>query len=962
MGTETLPDNTTVAAGLIVLSADFLTTNAALQGAFVGRNTSGVPSSGQSLGTTLYPWGNANLTALTIGGSVVDLSGIVSPANRIVSGKTRTTSGQPLFIDPNGSTNSFELQAAATNLVLSIDSASVTVSTDIDETGLTVAPGSNNTCTINDPSFNDQYDSKYYGEVDSNQTTITIDAAGSEITSRVGQMIALKTASNEIMWGWLKSTTELVSIKRGYFLDSAGSPIVRETLSDNDVLTLMETGWIFAENDGVTLDVTYLTPIDSFTSPTPGTLSQYWYDRTNQTWKRDNGAAFVVINRVPVGLCVIDTANCIAARAFDFYQDFQTDNTIDLEIFSDEVVRTKTVDNWINVYGTRVQIPFSQITWDNTTDMETGAVAKDVLYYLYISTDGERFISTERPYNRLGDLRGKYHPYNNWRYIGSAMTDSTSDWLQIASVESKEDIQLLTTDEKDRDALSRMVHALKINSSDSLQTIILGKKTTTDQLLSDAGIDTGNSSNTFFEAGNKKVVNDGVGGAYVSLWSGDDTTPRNITGVGFQPDMVWIFSRNVSRKRLLFTVTRGAGKWVEFQDLDAESTATERLDAFISDGITLGDDADVNTAAAGSTYVAWHFEVPTQQTPSTAGSLTPDDEYTSENGLSIIEYTGVTGIQTVGHNLTVNSSPAVPDAWIQKKYGQVDNWNIYHKDMAVLPETVYMELSTQIAATVQTNRWNDTPPTNALFTLGTSGGVNTNAIVHQIILIAETPGFSKVTKWNSNDSAVITGWGFQPEMVMLFNKDDVSDHYMIDNTRGATHYSIINDTSVEDSGGLSILASIDPDGITMGSTLTALVNKDILIIAFGTKGVAADIDFITNSQTTTENPIEVFLSTIFEEPDSDVTLNTDLKCFISRKSGAESQTTSATDGDGKPYWVQVKLEKAFDVNTSLEKLRAIGDLSGQGSGTALRVRFVGANTKRTYFEGIDTDYRGNNDE
>ncbi len=84
----------------------------------------------------------------------------------------------------------------------------------------------------------------------------------------------------------------------------------------------METGWLFVQNDGLTVDVTYLTPVYSFTSPTPGTLSQYWYDLTNQTWKRDNGASFEVINRKDVGLAVIDETNCIGSRAFDFYQDF----------------------------------------------------------------------------------------------------------------------------------------------------------------------------------------------------------------------------------------------------------------------------------------------------------------------------------------------------------------------------------------------------------------------------------------------------------------------------------------------------------------------------------------------------------------------------------------------------------------------------------------------------------------
>jgi len=73
MGIANLPTSATVAAGLIVLSADMLSVIAALNGSFVGRNTSGVASSGQSLGTSLTPWGNIFATNLIIGGSSIDV-------------------------------------------------------------------------------------------------------------------------------------------------------------------------------------------------------------------------------------------------------------------------------------------------------------------------------------------------------------------------------------------------------------------------------------------------------------------------------------------------------------------------------------------------------------------------------------------------------------------------------------------------------------------------------------------------------------------------------------------------------------------------------------------------------------------------------------------------------------------------------------------------------------------------
>jgi hypothetical protein len=435
MGTETLPSAATVAAGLIIKAVDFLTVIAALQGAFVGRNTSGVPTSGQSLGTSLYPWGNVYGTDLIIGGNSIDVSGLTAEPNRIISGKTRSTSGQPAFLAPNGAAATATIEAAATNLELNINGTSVSVTADVAISGLTTAPSSNNTCTINDSRFIDQAESKYFGESDSIYPTITIDNVGSEISSLIGQLIALKTGTSEIMFGTLKNATELTDVKRGYFFNSSNSPLVRETLADNDTLTLMEVGWVFLDDDGITEDISYLTPVVSYDSPGSPATGQYWYDLTNKTWKRYSGADFVVSNKMILGILIMDSSNCIAGRSFDFSNNFKTDNTIDLEIFSDEVIKSSGVENLVNVYGSDIYYTNSKLNFDNTsaTDFETGSVAASTRYYLYLTTSGQEKISTERPYDRTGDLRGKYHPYNNWRYIGRAETDSTSDWVSVLS-------------------------------------------------------------------------------------------------------------------------------------------------------------------------------------------------------------------------------------------------------------------------------------------------------------------------------------------------------------------------------------------------------------------------------------------------------------------------------------------------------------------------------------------------
>ena len=44
-----------------------------------------------------------------------------------------------------------------------------------------------------------------------------------------------------------------------------------------------------------------------------------------------------------------------------------------------------------------------------------------------------------------------------------------------------------------------------------------------------------------------------------TTWSGDNTTPRTITGVGFQPDFSWLKDVSAAHNHTLWDVVRTAG-------------------------------------------------------------------------------------------------------------------------------------------------------------------------------------------------------------------------------------------------------------------------------------------------------------------------------------------------------------------------------------------------------------------
>ena len=109
------------------------------------------------------------------------------------------------------------------------------------------------------------------------------------------------------------------------------------------------------------------------------------------------------------------------------------------------------------------------------------------------------------------------------------------------------------------------------------------------------------------------------------LWSAQDTS---IDTINFAPDWVWIKSRTNADTQILFDRVRGANKRLSSSGTSAESTTSDELTAFNSDGYTLGTGSNVNRS--GNNYVSWNWKAGTGQGSSnTDGSI--NTTYTSVN-------------------------------------------------------------------------------------------------------------------------------------------------------------------------------------------------------------------------------------------------------------------------------------------------------------------------------------------
>ena len=106
------------------------------------------------------------------------------------------------------------------------------------------------------------------------------------------------------------------------------------------------------------------------------------------------------------------------------------------------------------------------------------------------------------------------------------------------------------------------------------------------------------------------TINKGTDYFNTVTYTGNGSAGNGITGVGFQPDWVWI-KRRETMDHVLYDVVRGVTKNLHSNTGDAEDTQTDGLTAFGTDGFTVGADSKSNANAG--TYVAWNWKTQNAQ-------------------------------------------------------------------------------------------------------------------------------------------------------------------------------------------------------------------------------------------------------------------------------------------------------------------------------------------------------------
>ena len=286
---------------------------------------------------------------------------------------------------------------------------------------------------------------------------------------------------------------------------------------------------------------------------------------------------------------------------------------------------------------------------------------------------------------------------------------------------------------------------------------------------------------------NKRLIksNDEGGGASFNTvtYTGNGGT-QSVTGIGFEPDLVWIKHRNGTSFHNISDSVRGSLKIIQSNTTTAEQNAPNGgVSSFNSDGFTLGSSTSSypDVSGSGQNYVAWCWKAGGAAVTNTDGTITSQVSANTEAGFSIVSYTGngVNPGASIGHGLKQN-----PD-FIVAKSRSTGEWPAFHSALPIT-NTVYWNAT--YASSTYINRYSAINENT--FTTGSNGSeLNANGVPYIAYCFAEVAGFSKFGSYvgNGNDNGPTIDCNFEPAFVMIKSSSLTGSWRIWDNKRSPSN-------------------------------------------------------------------------------------------------------------------------------------------------------------------------------
>jgi hypothetical protein len=252
----------------------------------------------------------------------------------------------------------------------------------------------------------------------------------------------------------------------------------------------------------------------------------------------------------------------------------------------------------------------------------------------------------------------------------------------------------------------------------------------------------------------------------------------------------------------------------------------------------LGENAnDLSNTYNGTAYNVT-FGKPGYLTRNTEGTIESTVSTNVAAGFSIVSYTGNGNAgATVGHGIDT------PELVIVKRLSGIENWAVYSAySHPTVPQNYLLTLDNTSLAGLNSSRWNNTAPTNAVFSVGNSQAVNASANTYVAYCWHSVPGYSKIGSYLGNGSTTgpIIDLGFEPAWLMFKCVTQAGNWIMIDNKRATsnprTPHLRANTTDQDDYGANEYVdftsTGFQPKGVSNYNNNS--LNQTYMYIAFAT--------------------------------------------------------------------------------------------------------------------------------
>jgi len=249
------------------------------------------------------------------------------------------------------------------------------------------------------------------------------------------------------------------------------------------------------------------------------------------------------------------------------------------------------------------------------------------------------------------------------------------------------------------------------------------------------------------------------------LYTGAGGTQTITNGIDLSGEggLVWVKHRTASNAHMLVDTERGVKRSISSNTTTAQTPANaNNVDAFYSTGFQVGPDGSTNQP--NGKFVSWTFRK-------------------KKKFFDIVTWTGNdTAGRTIPHNLG-----SVPAMMLVKMTNGTYSWNVYHSGIGA---TKFLELDTNNGGQTSSAVWNNTAPTDSVFTVGQEYGVNQGSKTYVAYLFADNSSegaddqMIKCGSFTSSSANQAINLGWEPQFVLIKSSSNAMSWYIFDTMRG----------------------------------------------------------------------------------------------------------------------------------------------------------------------------------